>query len=440
MKFLLIAGILLVVWRSEIEAHSCEVSDVKCTFRSVTLSAYEVLINVPSDMAIEEIEFVDSDLHSLPSEIFGLFVNLTKLELSKQKIKKIKENSFNGAKKLKIVDLSRNEIEILKQNSFLGCDNLESLDVGANALEIIEQGAFNGLSQLRELSLRENRLVEIRKNLFDQLENLQIVRLQDNRIESLNEDAFQSNFRLREIHLDGNQINSIHYKTFSKLSNLNRLFLKGNKCVNKNWISDTFQADDIEEILMKCDINYMVDMLFVEFSKKVQNLENKMLQFTEDLTTKINVVSERIDSSLPGLEGKIENVAFELSRSKQTGASLDIKQSIFNETLMEISTELETVGRKFSEAKIEERFSEMDQRIVNMQAIPSTNFENLLTANQNNENLLQTFSELLKDLEENHTTSVENFNATLLGMEEKILDLQTRSSKLESEMDDHTHI
>lgn len=252
-------GIFILLFLcGEIKAQICEVNGTQCIFRSVTLNENQVLSNVSPNPEINEVQFENSSLYSLPSEVFGFFVNLEKLVLKKQKIKTINKNLCENARNFKHLNLNCNEINALKANGFMGCDNLEVLHIGANQLDSIEEeGVFNGLGNLLKLGLDSNNIVTIRENLFEPLVNLKVILLYNNDIEHINENIFKFNVKLEQIALTDNRINSLSPKTFAKLSNLNRLWLSRNKCVNRDWWTNAYQSmEKIKEVLTNCSLNY----------------------------------------------------------------------------------------------------------------------------------------------------------------------------------------
>lgn len=244
----------------------CEVSGVEsnCTFWSITLRQNEVLSYVSPNPWIRKVEFLNSNLYSLPGEVFELFENLRNLTVFKQNIKNIRKNTFAKARSLKFLSLSHNGIKIVKTDDFKGCGNLEELYINYNQLDSIEDGAFDNLPFLRVLGLNENNIVTINENIF------------------------KFNMKLQCIGFTKNQLNSLSKNTFVKLKHLNFLSLGNNTCINSYWESNAFQSmTKIKESLKWCNLNYFVDAT----RKKLDDYSENM----EDLNAAVFKIEQRLE-------------------------------------------------------------------------------------------------------------------------------------------------
>lgn len=275
-------------------------------------------------------KFENSSLNSIPIEIFSIFENLKSLDLDSQKIQKIVPNSFANAKNLKYLNLNSNDIKMLETNSFIGCHSLEELHVSGTPLgSNIEQRAFNGLPKLEKLKLCCNGMSTIKENLFDKLTNLKTIELYTNQIQFVPENIFKFNLKLESIWLQYNQISSLSPKTFSKLVNLKSLYLYHNECVNEGWSSNAFRSMvGITERLRECNKNYIFDTTGESCDKcsnKIENLESKMTDSSENFNTKFNKIThettENLASSLSGLELKFEKTVEALQNLKKNSTN-----------------------------------------------------------------------------------------------------------------------
>lgn len=389
MNFSIFLGISLIfVCRfGKIEAQMCKINGYKCIFKSIKLKENQVLKNLSPNNGIQEVDFDESTLHSVPSEIFSLSKNIEKVWLDNQKMKIIGENKFTNAGSLKNLQLYQNDIQTLKSNSFSGCKSLIELNVGVNQLKMIEEGALNGIASLEILNLGTNKIVEISGKLFEPLVNLKKIFLDTNKIEFLHRSVFKFNLKLTTIHLEGNQLDSLSVRTFSHLSKLDDLNLTDNKCVSKNWKPNAIQSvKDIETSLKLCNENYIetAQNNFDEYSNKLENLESQMSKLTEKLQKSTKETAENSASSHAALE-----------------------------------------------AKFERKFEDFDQKI---DAI-NRNLENYSKSSQDKEILLQKIVESLKVQDKYHEQIMESLNSTLLGMKEKILKLETKNQELERKVE-----
>ncbi|XDV25129.1 hypothetical protein PO909_029100 [Leuciscus waleckii] len=78
------------------------------------------------------------------------------------------------------LQLARNKIQVLRDNTFSHFRNLRSLDLQQNEISRIEEGAFNGLSSLTTLLLQHNRLQVASEGTLIPMPQLKYLRLHDN--------------------------------------------------------------------------------------------------------------------------------------------------------------------------------------------------------------------------------------------------------------------
>ncbi|KAK7130156.1 hypothetical protein R3I93_019707 [Phoxinus phoxinus] len=78
------------------------------------------------------------------------------------------------------LQLARNRIQVLRDNTFSHFRNLRSLDLQQNEISRIEEGAFDGLSSLTTLLLQHNRLQVASEGTLIPMPQLKYLRLHDN--------------------------------------------------------------------------------------------------------------------------------------------------------------------------------------------------------------------------------------------------------------------
>lgn len=78
------------------------------------------------------------------------------------------------------LQLARNKIQVLRDNTFSHFRNLRSLDLQQNQISLIEEGAFNGLSSLTTLLLQHNHLQVASEGTLIPMPQLKYLRLHDN--------------------------------------------------------------------------------------------------------------------------------------------------------------------------------------------------------------------------------------------------------------------
>ncbi|XP_062307952.1 adhesion G protein-coupled receptor A2 [Osmerus eperlanus] len=87
--------------------------------------------------------------------------------------------------------LSNNRIRVLRNDSFNGLYALEKLDLRDNLISTVMPGAFQSLSELRKLDLSNNRIGCLTADMFQSLTNLIKLNLSGNIISTLDQGVFQ---------------------------------------------------------------------------------------------------------------------------------------------------------------------------------------------------------------------------------------------------------
>lgn len=236
----------------------CAISGEKCTCTGVTLGEHEAFdTGIQFYITVKKVEFLKSKLSSIPVEIFSDFVNLNSLNIQKQQIKQIRQNTFERATNLKILDLAYNEISTLGKDSFRGAYHLVDLFLFNNTLQKIDQDTFTYLKNLKSLELQCNRLEVIPKRLFYSLVNLNELYMHKNQIQFLDRDLFKNNFVLTKLSLSNNKLKVFHYRMVSHLRYLTEFYIRGNECIHKDWNSNAYtHIYDIELNFKACNSNY----------------------------------------------------------------------------------------------------------------------------------------------------------------------------------------
>ena len=182
------------------------------------------------------------------------------------------------------LNLSRNHIEVLYNNTFSDLPRLSRLDLSSNKIATIFPEAFQGLITLKILNFRNNSLCfseiccSIRSNVFEPLFHLEVLDIRDNFIEIQSnaiqkirrydypQDMWMYLLNLKELYLEAppDKFND----GFLKLKNLQTLSLRSNSW-NSNFrhiVNDTFEGlrwSPIEKLdLGKCFIEIFEDHPF----------------------------------------------------------------------------------------------------------------------------------------------------------------------------------
>ncbi|ETN61871.1 kek1 [Anopheles darlingi] len=132
---------------------------------------------------------------------------------------------------LQILDLSHNQIDELRSLTFVGAHqmNLQKLYLHNNAMKRVDRDAFRNLTILIELDLANNNLTELQPGTFDDLTKLRVILLNNNQIERLEPNLFRSLSFLTKINLRSNRLVRIGINVFVAVPNLSQIELDYNE-------------------------------------------------------------------------------------------------------------------------------------------------------------------------------------------------------------------
>ncbi len=189
------------------------IGQVACKFSGVTIGPNEAVSikTDPTNLDVNSIiwvEFEESSIHSVPSEVFTKFQNLIIFDILQQKLQEVQKNAFEKGKKLELIRLHSNELTFLHLDTFKG-------------------ELFNFLIFFRSANLRKF----ISKGLTE----------------------------LRTIWLENNKLSAMHPRMFAHLTKLNDLDMQDNPCIDKRFKPVTSLAA-VEKELMTCGANYLVSL------------------------------------------------------------------------------------------------------------------------------------------------------------------------------------
>lgn len=149
-------------------------------------------------------------METIPSRLFEKFVELEIFTASNVSLEKINQEDFKYATKLKVLDLSRNKILTLNENSFVEINgSLVNLDLSYNKLKIIDEDFILMLSEssshFNMLNLEGNEIFEIvkSKKVHEKSWSIINVNLNSNKLKA------QTNFSVKSLRLDNNEIENL---------------------------------------------------------------------------------------------------------------------------------------------------------------------------------------------------------------------------------------
>ncbi|CRL04830.1 CLUMA_CG017883, isoform A [Clunio marinus] len=234
LMLLLLMAITSHAERIEMECGFIEKTDrgLQCEFNNIfTFNSTEVYVTEKSTL-IDAVSFRQSDLFTVPADIFRKFPQLKHLDVELTQIKEISGENFRNAKELKYFLARFNEIEELRSGTFEHCLLLKFIVLQYNLISYIHPNAFYGLSHLEAIYLDYNRVKTLPPTVLLPLTNLLHFSIAYNNLTTISNDLFMRNDKLETLNLGHNQISQFGDKQFENLPNLESIQLDHNNLRN----------------------------------------------------------------------------------------------------------------------------------------------------------------------------------------------------------------
>ncbi|XP_069510402.1 slit homolog 3 protein [Ambystoma mexicanum] len=153
----------------------CEGTIIDCSNQKLT--------RIPNHLPeyTTDLRLNDNDITVLEaSGVFKKMPNLRKINLSNNKIKEIREGTFDGAAGVQELMLTGNQLESVQGRMFRGLAGLKTLMLRSNLISCVNNDTFTGLSSVRLLSLYDNRITTINPGAFNTVVSLSTINLLSN--------------------------------------------------------------------------------------------------------------------------------------------------------------------------------------------------------------------------------------------------------------------
>lgn len=199
--------------------------------------------------------------------------NLILYNFGNNKIRKIPHDLFKETQFLFSgnVNISNNLINEIENGTFWNLNRLSYIDLSGNHLKSIKNYHFVKLNDLLELFLAKNKISSIEEEAFSTLPNLQIIDLSYNKVVYIQEKLFSRNSKLEYVNLSYNYITKIDPKCFSSFCVYSKIVnLHQNFCINETFAINCQNSVMIEEILAKCNHDYIECSFEITMSRKYE--------------------------------------------------------------------------------------------------------------------------------------------------------------------------
>lgn len=190
---------------------------------------------------LHELLLSNNQIKVIESKNFADLFVLNQLILESNQIKSIHPNAFDNLTNLNDLSLNDNQLDTIP-SSIKKLRYLKSLDLGKNKISVIDNDSFEGLEELLGLRLTDNHITTVTKNAFAPLKDLHVLNLASNKIKHIDQSAFISNPTLRAIRLDNNLLEDIS-SVFTSLPSLVLLNVSDN---NIKWFDYSHLPQSLE--------------------------------------------------------------------------------------------------------------------------------------------------------------------------------------------------
>ncbi|XP_023253743.1 relaxin receptor 1 [Seriola lalandi dorsalis] len=203
----------------------CQCRDLELDCDSTQLQDIPVVAMNVTMMSLQR-----NRLQKLRANTFFKYQSLQKLYLQHNRIRDVSPDAFRGLHNLTRLYLSYNKISVLMPGVFQDLHKLEWLILENNNIHQISSMTFSGLNSLVLLVLLNNSLTKL-DDICQEMPRLNWLDLEGNHIEAIGNVSFCSCSMLTVLVLQRNRISHIHEQSFSVLQKLGELDLSNNRLV-----------------------------------------------------------------------------------------------------------------------------------------------------------------------------------------------------------------
>lgn len=211
-----------------------------CNIHQQAIDRRGIFIAPPYNSSVEAF-LVINNKHAVffPENLSKIFPRLEVVIFTQCAMRSV-NNSFGYTRKLQILDLSRNKISSVAEDSFVNLVNLTELHLSFNEIKNLSGYTFNALKNLELLTLKGNRIQVLSDDIYANLINMRNISMSNNYFVQIPQYLFRHNKKLEFVWMQSNKIRTLSGVTFSNLPNLRYVDLRHNSCINKVYWKNSF--------------------------------------------------------------------------------------------------------------------------------------------------------------------------------------------------------
>ncbi|XP_051171757.1 protein toll-like [Leptopilina boulardi] len=235
-----------------------------------------------------------NNLTEVSEKILHKVPNIVYLTIKNCFVQTITPNAFHNLKILSKLDLSKNKLKYIHPETFDYLFELTNLDLSDNEIEILDDKIFQHLQDLKNLNLQNNKITTISELLLSKLHKLEIFNANENLISTIHENAFTNLFELKQISLAKNKLNdllSIKETEKDKFLKNNSIFASCNNLIElnlaynniQNFYDDWIELSEMKLTSLQLSHNLLPHFAVTQHHLKMKsdfyiNLSNNMMK------------------------------------------------------------------------------------------------------------------------------------------------------------------
>ena len=260
---------------------------------------------------VADLRLSNNNLKHLNTDTFGkYFPNIQKVDLWKNDIVDLTEESLEGFKCLQILDLSYNKIQIIEDTAFRHTQNLTKLFLNGNKIPQLPIGIFNGLFQLKNIDLSHNLIKILNISSFGEAQSLRSLNLENNSLSQWVPEGASWPLNLTTLDLSNNllvEIPPLPKSLFSSSVNHETIFNLDNNPIYCDCKEKSFELLDLS-FHNVCKFSIECKHLTLQSSQVVTGLDQRGVPSCQNRPSLIHIshILQQPTCKRPKVECKME--------------------------------------------------------------------------------------------------------------------------------------
>ncbi|XP_067141725.1 protein slit-like isoform X1 [Centruroides vittatus] len=129
---------------------------------------------------VKILQLMDNQIHTIENGAFQDLVSMERLRLNNNELRILPDMLLSTTPNLQRLDLSHNKLSVIGRKTLKGAPLLKNLQVDNNELTCIDDAAIKGLKDIEILTLNRNNITTLGRDLFENMKKLRVLRISDN--------------------------------------------------------------------------------------------------------------------------------------------------------------------------------------------------------------------------------------------------------------------